>query len=141
MAVEIGQQVDAAAPARDDRVGRAVEQHEHRLERRRLVLVAKADQLVDVDERELAVALDDARERLRGPGRGVEGDVEALGAEFAVLRGKEERRHARIDRAVEGEVDRDGGHGGLGRRDVACGQCRKRDRERQQATRNDRLEF
>ena len=64
LALEVGKRADAAALARDDGIGRLVEQHEHRLDRRRVGLVAEADQFVDVDERELARAGGDARDRL-----------------------------------------------------------------------------
>ncbi|MET4764549.1 hypothetical protein ABH970_004921 [Bradyrhizobium ottawaense] len=63
-----------------------------------------------------------------------------FGAEPAVLRRKEERRHARVERAVEGEMDRNGRRSGLGRTDIACNERCKRDRESQQATQGGRLE-
>ncbi|MEY9632854.1 hypothetical protein ABIF66_001083 [Bradyrhizobium japonicum] len=140
LAVEVGQQVNAAAPARDDRVRRAIEQHEHGFDRRGIVLVAKADQLVDVDERELAVALGDARKRVHRSGCALEGHVETLGAEIAVLRREEERRHARIDGTIECEVDRCGRRSSFGRADVARSQRGERDCNGQQAAKDDRLE-
>jgi len=51
LAFDVRQHVNAAALAGNDGVGRLVEQHEHRLDRRRIRLVAEADQFVDVDQR------------------------------------------------------------------------------------------
>ena len=101
--------LDAAALAGDDGVGRLVEQHEHRLDRRHalLVLVAKAHQRVDVDQREIAGAGRDARDGVRRSAGDIGRDRQAFGAEQAAGRGHHERRGGRIDRPVERELDRE----------------------------------
>ena len=78
-ALEIGEHVDAPAPARNDGVGRLVEQHEHRLDRRRIGFAAKADQFVDVGQREIAAAIGYARYRIPRAAGDVDADREALG--------------------------------------------------------------
>ena len=109
LAFHVRQRLDAAALAGDDGVGRLVEQHEHRLDRRHalLVLVAKAHQRVDVDQREIAGAGRDARNGVRRSAGDIDRDRESLGAEQAVGRRHHERRVGRIDRPVERELDRE----------------------------------
>jgi len=65
LAFDIGERADAAVLAGDDGVGRLVEQHEYRFHRRRTRMIAKADQYVDIDQRQIAGARDDPRNRVR----------------------------------------------------------------------------
>ena len=109
LAFDIRQRADAPALAGDDGVGRLVEQHEHRLDRRDalLVLVAKTHQRVDVDQREIAAAVGDALDSVRRSAGDIGRDREALGTEQAVDGGHHERCRNRIDRPIERELDRD----------------------------------
>ena len=96
--------VNAPALAGDDGVGRLVEQHEERLDRRRVRLVAEADQFVEVDQRELASAAGDARDRSRGAADHFGRDGEPLGGEQAAARGEHEGRHAGVERMFERQL-------------------------------------
>ena len=107
--------MNAAAFARDNGVGRLVEHHEDGLDRRRVGLVAEADQLVDVDEREITGAGCDARDCVGRSLREIVRNRQALGREQAAARRDHEGRHARLERTVEGELDRNGWLCGLRR--------------------------
>ena len=113
LALDIGQRADAAALAGDDGIGRLVEQHEHRLDLRAalLVLVAKPHQRVDVDQRKIAGARRDARNRIRRSAGDVGRDRQRFRAEQAAGGGHHERRGCGIDRTIERKLDRSGGRG------------------------------
>ena len=106
-AFDVGERVDASALAGNDGIGRFVEQHEHRLDRGRTRFVAKADQRVDVGQREIAGAGADARNRVLGSAGNVGRDRETLGAKQAAGRGHHERSRGGIDRTIEGKLDGD----------------------------------
>ena len=120
--------LDAAALAGDDGVGRLVEQHEHRLDLRAalLVLVAKAHQRVDVDQRKIAGACRDARDRIRRSAGDIGRDRQAFRAEQAAGCGHHERRGCGIDRTVERKLDRERGPGFVRGQDIARHQARNR---------------
>ena len=104
LALQIGHAVDAAAAPRDDRVAVVVVQDEHRLQRCGAV-VAVADQVVEVDQRDVAVALGEAREGLARGGDRVGRDFEVLGTIEPAARGERERDGGAVDPTVERETD------------------------------------
>ena len=99
LAVDVGQRLNAAAPAGNDGVGRLVEQHEHRLDRRRAGLVAKADQFVDVDQREVAGPGGDAGDAIQRSAGDIGIDRQSLRTEQTPARppARTERRWHRSD--------------------------------------------
>ena len=128
LAFDVGQRADAAALAGDDGIGRLVEQHEHRLDpgAALLVLVAKPHQRVDVDQREIAGACRDARNRIRRSAGDVGRDRQRFGAEQAAGGGHHERRGCGIDRTVERKLDLERGPGVIRGQDIARHQARNR---------------
>ena len=108
--------MDAPALASDERVGRFVEQHEHRLDRRRIGLVAKTDQLIDIDQREIAGIGGHARDRVRRSVGDIGTDGEPLRAEKAMVQRHHKRRYTCFERTVERKLDCDRLLGVIGRR-------------------------
>ena len=106
LAFEVLRLADAAALAPDDREGRLVVDHEHGLDRRARIGVAELDQRVDVAEAHVVGARRDAVDRLERAAGGVDGDVEALGLEVALVDRDQERRRRALELAVEREFDR-----------------------------------
>ena len=86
--------------------GRLVVDHEHGLDRRARIGVAELDQRVDVAEAHVVGARRDAVDRLERAAGGVDGDVEALGLEVALVDRDHERRRRAFELAVEREFDR-----------------------------------
>ena len=128
LALDVSQRADAAALAGDDGIGRLVEQHEHRLDLRAalLVLVAKPHQRVDVDQRKIAGARRDARNRIRRSAGDVGRDRQRFRAEQAAGCGHHERGGCGIDRTVERKLDRERGPGLVRGQDIARHQARNR---------------
>ena len=108
-ALDVSQRADAAAPAGDDGIGRLVGQHEHRLDlgAALLVLVAKPHQRVDVDQRKIAGARRDARNRILRSAGDVDRDRQRFRAEQAAGCGHHKRRGRGIDRTIERKLDRE----------------------------------
>ena len=128
LAFEVLRLGHAAALAADDREGRLVVDHEHRLDRRARIGVAELDQRVDVAEAHVVGAGRDAVDRLERARRGVDGDVEAFGLEVALVDGDHERRGRALELEVERELDlglRGGGAGGERREWPRQGQARR----------------
>ena len=103
LAFEILRRRHTAALAADNRERRLVVDHEHRLDRRARIGVAELDQRVDVAEAHVVGAGGHALDRLERAARAVDGDVEALGLEVALV----DRDHERRGRAFELEVERE----------------------------------
>jgi hypothetical protein len=74
---------------------------------RRVRPVAEADQLVDVDQREIAGMSGDARNRVRRSAGDIGRDREALRAKQTAARRQHKGGCARIDRTIEGKLDCD----------------------------------
>ena len=119
LSLEVGERMDAPAFTGDERVGRFVEQHEDSLDRRRIGLVAKTNQLIDIDQREIAGIGGHARDRVRRSVGDIGTDGEPLRAEQAMVQRHHKRGRACFERTVEGELDRDRLLGFLGRRSNA----------------------
>src|SRR5262249_27363855 len=96
----------AAALAGDDREGRAVVNHEDRLDRKIGVLVAKLDERIDVAEAHVICARGDTLDGLDGAGRGVDGDVKAFGLIIAVVDCDQKRRGWPLELEIEAEFNR-----------------------------------
>ena len=89
-----------------------------------LVLVAKAHQRVDVDQREIAGAGGDARDGIRRSAGDIGRDRQGFRAEQAAGRRHHERRRRGIDRPVERKLDRERGPGFVGGKSVARPEAR-----------------
>ena len=97
---------DALALAADDGERRPVVDHHDGLEVDRRVLVAEADQRVHVAGADVVGAGGDAGDRLARAVARVDGDVEPLGFEVALVERHRERRGRALEAPVEGEFHR-----------------------------------
>ena len=105
LAFKVLRRDDATALAPHDRERRLVVDHEHRLDRRAWIGVAELDQRIDVAEAHVVGAGRDAIDRLERTARGVDGDVEPLGLEVALVDRDHERRGGALELEVEREFD------------------------------------
>src|SRR5262249_3617570 len=103
--------------AGDDREGRPVVDHKHRLDRYVGVLVAKLDERIDVAKAHVVYARGNTLDGLDRAGRGIDGNVKALVPIIAVVDCDQERRRRALELEVEAEFKRRLGGGGVtGRR-------------------------
>ena len=84
--LEILRPGDAATLAADDGVGRPVVEHEHRLDRRRRILIVEPDQRIDVAEDDVT-ARRKAVDRVERPRPGVDRHVQPLVVVIALVGG------------------------------------------------------
>ena len=124
LALELFRLADAAAPARQDRIRRPVVDHEHRLDRRCRVLVAIADERVDVGKCDLVACRRDAGDRLEPVSRLVDGHRDLFASVVALVLRHQEGRDRPLQAAIEREPDGGLGGGGIsGRQRKACREC------------------
>ena len=115
---KVARRLDAGPGQRDDRERRRVVDHENPLDRHVRILVTELDQRVDVGETELVHAAGDARDRLQRTLAGVDGDVQPLVGEVALVEGQQVGGARTFELPVERELDGEliGAHGNRSQR-------------------------
>ena len=103
-----------------DCVGRLIIHHEHGFDRRRRMLVAVADERVDIGEGEVVAAGCNAGDRVERRGRVVHAHVQPSALEIAPVQRKQDQRVRSFDPAIEREFDGRLGSGGGGKTERGC---------------------
>jgi hypothetical protein len=96
---------DAAAFARHNGIRWLIEHDEHGLYRRRWMLVAIADERIDVGKRHVVAAGCDAGDRLERRGRLVHRHLQAFAFEEALVLRNEDESFRPLEPAIERELD------------------------------------